>query len=119
MHDAVRLRPDRWLHHARREDRASPLLERLAVRLFAEADVPSLACAKRRRAEVARRADCDLEELFVVVLAGSEGEHLLALSDHDLGRAFKQSCEVFGAEPLLAGVDRLTDGRSGLLEEGV
>ena len=54
-----------------------------------------------------------------VRLLVQEGQHLLALGDDDLTGAVEQRVEVVGAVAFFAGVDRLTDGGAGLLEEGV
>ena len=91
-----------------------PLPQELRPRLRAKPHVPVLPHARGRGAQVAARA----QHHGRVQGRGRKLGHLGSLADHDSPGALEQAGQVLGAEALLLGVDRLTDGRLGRGDQG-
>jgi hypothetical protein len=91
-----------------------PPPQELRPRLRAKPHVPVLPHARGRGAQVAARA----QDHGRVQGRGRKLGHLGSLADHDSPGALEQAGQVLGAEALLLGVDRLTDGRLGRGDQG-
>ena len=93
----------------------------MGVSVFAKSYEPCFASADGRCSQVARRADGGLLKFCLVerALLRLEREDLLAFSDVHLRCVREERVEVVGAESNFSGIDRLTDGCSGVLKERI